>query len=58
MYSEEQIQLYLQTANIKKLSEETSITRPVLNKMRDGDFNCHYSIVKKLSDHMRSIFGG
>lgn len=57
MYNEQQIKQYLQTANIKKLSEEVGITRPVLIKMKNGDFNCQYSIVKKLSDYMCRIFG-
>lgn len=56
MYTIEQIQSFLKSANIVTVSKETGISRPTLIALKKGDTNVNYKTIVKVNDYIRGIF--
>lgn len=56
MYTIDQIQAYLKTANIVTVSKDTGISRPTLIALKSGEHNVQYKTVVKLNDYIEGIF--
>lgn len=56
MYTIDQIQAYLKTANIVTVAKDTGVSRPTLIALKNGDHNVQYKTVVKLNDYIKGIF--